>query len=180
MSDHIKLRQAALHEAVKFTEKGASTDQVVATANTFYNWYLAPVTTKLLVTLTVFDKNGKQIAKYKFHNEKEKFMTQLTDNDTASIAIATEDDHNFPTSDQLTWSQSDNGTIVSLVVSADTRSAVVTPVAPGTGAVVTVSDTNSPNLTPFTAEFDVTTSATSQIVGTVTINTGANTPPPAA
>ena len=105
-------------------------------------------------------------------------MTAITVDDTATIAVAAEDDHGDPTADQLTWSASDGGSVATLTVDPSTASATLAPVAEG-HVDVTVSDPAAPDLQAFVASFDVGAGPTSQLVGTVTVNTGANAVPPA-
>ena len=101
--------------------------------------------------------------------------TAITMDDTLTVAAQTEDDHGDPTPDQLTWSGSDGGAVLTLVVSADTLSVVATPVAEG-AATITATDTSAAGIT---GSVDVTVGpgATSQIVLTPTVNTGANAAP---
>lgn len=105
-------------------------------------------------------------------------MTAITIDDTASVSVNPEDDHGDATADQLSWSASDNGAVVTLTVDPSTKSATVVPVAEG-HVDVTVNDPSAPNLAAFVASFDVGPGPTSQLVGTVTVNQGANAAPPA-
>jgi hypothetical protein len=98
--------------------------------------------------------------------------TAITMDDTLTVAALTEDDHGDPTPDQLSWAGSDAGAVLSLVVSADTLSVVATPVAEGS-ATITVTDSSAAGITG-TLDVTVGPGATSQIVVTPTVNTGAN------
>jgi hypothetical protein len=130
----------------------------------------APQTTALSMTATVKDAHGH--TKYQATTTGGTMATAITMDDTLTVAAQTEDDHGDPTPDQLTWSGSDGGAVLSLAVSADTLSVVATPVAEGS-ATITATDTSAAGIT---GSVDVTVGpgATSQIVLTPTVNTGAN------
>lgn len=173
-----ELRARALESATAALGEGQPPTQYLGYANIFYAWIAEPATVKLRTTVQVFRKN-KLTASYE--TEGGTFMTALTIDDTVTISIKPEDDHGDETADTITWEFSDNGSVFTQAVAADTHSVTLTPIAEGTGVTVTATDPSSPNLAAFTASFDVGPGATSQLVGNVTVNTGANTvPPPAA
>ena len=145
-------------------------------ASAYYAWLLSRVTTQFRVSVEV-SRAGKTIATH-YPPAEEQFMTAITVDDTATIGVAPEDDHGDATADQLTWSASDGGAVATLTVDPSTQSATLAPVAEG-HVDVTVSDPSAPNLAPFVASFDVGAGPTSQLVGTVTVNQGANATPPA-
>ena len=137
---------------------------------------LAPQATALQWTATVTDQHGR--TRYQVSSSNGGTMaTAITMDDTLTVAAQTEDDHGDPTPDTLTWAGSDGGAVLSLAVSADTLSVVATPVAEGS-STITVTDTSAAGIT---GTLDVTAGpgATSQIVLTPTVNTGANAVPPA-
>jgi len=137
---------------------------------------LAPQTTSITVTVTVTDQHGRVITQ--FTSPGGTMATAITMDDTLTVAAMPEDDHGDVTADQLSWSGSDAGAVLTLAVSTDTRSVTATPVAEGS-STITVSD---PSASGVTGTLDVTVGpgATSQIVLTPTVNTGANTVPPPA
>jgi hypothetical protein len=137
---------------------------------------LAPQATSITATVTVTDQHGRVITQ--FTSQGGTMATAITMDDTLTVAAMPEDDHGDVTADQLSWSGSDAGAVLTLAVSADTQSVTATPVAEGS-STITVSD---PSASGVTGTLDVTVGpgATSQIVLTPTVNTGANTVPPPA
>jgi hypothetical protein len=176
--DEDVLLGAALEAAAVNCGPGAAVQTVLARAWEFFGAITHP-TVNLAATLTI-SRNGKVSAFYQFDSPPEvPLMTAMTMDDTADIVIAETDDHGDPTSDALTWTGSDGGTVLTLTPSADTLSCHIVPVAEGTGVTVTAADPASPTAAPFVASFDIGPGPTSSLSGTVTVNTGANTAPPA-
>jgi len=173
-----RLLAAAVQAAAAQCGPGASSDAVMASTWDLYRrlsrptaWMGADVTISRGTTVRAF---------YQFTDaEGEHLMTAMTMDDTADIVISTTDDHGDPTADQLSWVASDGGANLTLTVSDDTQSAHVAPVAEGTGITVTVTDPSAPGAPAFVASFDIGPGPTSQLVGTVTVNAGANAAPPA-
>ena len=64
---------------------------------------------------------------------------QIHDNEKFSLTVDTKDAKGFETADSITWTADDNGAVIELQVSDDSRSCEVVAVAPGS-AVITVSD----------------------------------------
>lgn len=178
MTIHARIREQALDFAIRALGTGQPSREYLAYAETFFAWAVSREAVQLLVTVRIFNEQGKQTAVYTSRGGN--FMTALTMDDTATIEIKPEDDHGDVTADQITWTFSDNGTVFSTSTSADTHTVTLTPVAEGTGVTVTATDPSSPDLAAFTATFDVGPGPTSQLVGAVTVNTGANTVPPSA
>lgn len=146
------------------------------TASAYYQWIISGVTSTFKIAVDV-SRNGQTIATH-YPPFEEQFMTAITIDDTASISVMPEDDHGDATADQLSWSASDGGAVATLTVDPSTQSATLVPVAEG-HVDVSVSDPSAPSLAAFVASFDVGPGPTSQIVGTVTVNQGANAVPPA-
>ena len=99
-------------------------------------------------------------------------MASMTVDQTATITVTPEDDHGDVTPDVLAWTTDDPSALIgTLVVAADTHSAVFTPNNPGGEGTVNVSasDPSSPALAPFVATLDVGAGATSQLAGSVVI-----------
>jgi hypothetical protein len=169
---------ASLEAAAVNCGPGAPPQTVIGRTWEFFRAITRP-TVNLAATVTI-SRNGKVSAFYQFNSPPEEpLMTAMTMDDTADIVIAETDDHGDPTSDALTWTGSDGGTVLTLTPSADTLSCHVVPVAEGTGVTVTAADPTAPAAQPFVASFDVGPGPTSSITGTVTVNTGANVVPPA-
>jgi hypothetical protein len=142
----------------------------------FFGYLIAPETTSLNATLAVKDATGHTITTLT-STDGGTMSTAMTIDDTVTVAIATEDDHGDATSDTLTITTSDNGSVVTWVQDGNTFTG--TPAAEGE-SVLTVSDPSAPSVSPFVADLTVGAGATSQIAGTVTVNTGANPAPPAS
>jgi hypothetical protein len=136
----------------------------------FYGWIVAPETTSLHASLAIEDAKG-HITTSLTSTDGGTMSTAMTMDDTATVVISTEDDHGDPTSDTLTTTTSDNGTVMTWAQSGNTFTG--TPVAEGE-SILTVSDPSAPSVAPFVADLTVGPGATSQIQGTVTVNTGAN------
>ena len=93
----------------------------------------------------------------------------MTDADQVTYACEPEDSKGQPVADTLTWSSDDNGAVVTLTPSADTRSCVFAAVAPGT-ANISVTVTNASG-TPL-LEADGTTPFTVPAPVAVTVGAG--------
>jgi hypothetical protein len=153
-------------------------DQATATTwrDYWFAYLVAPPTTNLSLSITVVNNHGRVEAQAASSNGGT-MATAMTMDDTLTVAAQPEDDHGDVTGDQLAWTATDGGTVLTLVVSADTQSVTATPVAEGS-STITVSDPTAPGVT---GSVDVTVGPgpTSQIVVTPTVNTGANVVPPA-
>ena len=136
----------------------------------FYGWIVAPATTSFHASLAVKDAKGHTLTTLT-STDGGTMSTAMTMDDTVTVTIATEDDHGDPTSDTTTDTTSDNGSVLNWVQDGNTWTG--TPVAEGE-SVLTVSDPSAPDVAPFVADITVGPGATSQIAGTVTVNTGAN------
>jgi hypothetical protein len=164
-------RQAALEAAITALGTTQPIDQYLLYADAFFAWIVRPETVAFQVVVRIYTK-GKLSATYETGGGT--FMTAMTMDDTATVAITPEDDHGDVTADAITWTFSDNGTVFSTAIAADTHSVTLTPIAEGSAVSVTATDPTSPSLAAFSATFDVGPGATSQLVGAVTVNTGAN------
>jgi hypothetical protein len=154
----------------------ASQDTARAWASFWLGWLLAPQTTSLRATLIVTGPAG-QVKTTLTSTDGGTMSTAMTIDDTVTVTLATDDDHGDPTSDTLSASTSDNGSVMTWASDGDVWTG--TPVAEGE-SVLTVSDPAAPDVAPFVADVTVGPGATSSITGTVTVNTGANATPPAA
>lgn len=170
-------REQALRSAIAALGEGQPISKYLEYADSFFAWTVAPEAVQFKIIISIYTK-GRQTATYETGGGT--FMTALTMDDTVTITITPEDDHGDVTADAIDWSFSDSGSVFSTSISADTHTVTLTPVAEGTGVNVTATDPTSPNLAAFTASFDVGPGATSQLAGTVTVNTGANAVPPGA
>jgi hypothetical protein len=136
---------------------------------------LAPQATSITATVTVTDQHGHVTTQFTSQGGTMADVAMTMD-DTATLTAEPEDDHGDPTSDTLTFTGSDGGTVLTLLAAGDVCTA--TPVAEGT-ATVTVADPSAPNAAPWVVNFTVGPGATASVQGTVTVNTGANAVPPA-
>jgi|HubBroStandDraft_2_1064218.scaffolds.fasta_scaffold262521_1 hypothetical protein len=164
-------------------------------ADAIFGWLVRPETTRIKATtqvlrdgdviwvgqVTVTEPGGNAL------------MTAMQDTDTATITIEPEDSMSEPTGDSLTITQSDGGTPTTGGATATPGSAAnvtydvadgvttvtLAPVAGGSlgDVTVTVDDPSAPSVAAFVNTFTISASATQSLVGTVTVNTGANTPP---
>jgi hypothetical protein len=170
---------AALQAAAINCGVGARPQDVIEATWALYEPIAHP-TVNLAVTMTVSREQKDGPAKvwqtYQFESAPEEtVMTQMTVDDTADIAVSETDDRGNPTSDALSWSGSDGGSVLTLTPSDDTKSCHVVPAAEGS-ADVTCSDPAAPQLAPYVVHFDVGAGPTAAIDGTVTVNTGGNPP----
>jgi hypothetical protein len=172
--DYRRLRITAAHLANESLAIGSPAIPQMRNAAAWQDFWLArilaPMATALQWTVTVTDQHGR--TKSQTTSTGGTMATAITMDDTLTVAALTEDDHGDPTPDQLSWAGSDAGAVLSLVVSADTLSVVATPVAEGS-ATITVTDSSAAGITG-TLDVTVGPGATSQIVVTPTVNTGAN------
>jgi len=169
------LRIAAAHLANESLAIGATAPPTMNQAADWQAFWLsqilAPEATVLKWAVTVTDQHGR-VKSQVSSNDGGTMATAITMDDTLTVVAQTEDDHGDPTPDQLSWTGSDGGAVLTLEVSADTLSVVATPVAEGS-STVTVTDLSATGITG-TLDVTVGPGATSQIVLTPTVNTGAN------
>jgi hypothetical protein len=95
-------------------------------------------------------------------------VNATVDNNTVTLVAASEDDHNNPTSDQLTWTNDDtSGTVGTYADNGDTYTVTL---AHAEGTVnITVDDPSAPDLSPTVVQLVVGPGATSQINVTATV-----------
>jgi hypothetical protein len=189
-----QLRVEALHAAVSRLDAG---DQgVLQSADAYFAWLVRHETAKLAISVQVTRPDGTvafvgQITQSAGEGNTP-LMTAMQDADTATIVLNPEDSMGQPTGDTLSITQDDGGTPttggaaatpgsvanVTYATDANGKATDVTlsPVAEGT-VTITVSDPSAPDVAPFVNTFNVAPGQTASIVGTVTVNTGANTPP---
>jgi len=174
------LRIAAASLANETLAIGANMPPTPALAALWQDFWLArilaPQATSITATVTVTDQHGHVTAQ--FTSQGGAMATAITMDDTLTVAALPEDDHGDVTADQLSWAGSDAGAVLTLTVSADSQSVTATPVAEGS-STITVTDPSAPGVAG-TLDVTVGPGATSQIVLTPTVNTGANAVPPPA
>jgi hypothetical protein len=146
---------------------------VTTVATLYYQWLEGPAVLFLTVDPTTFDQaapEGPGSPTIRKGN-----IVQLTDLQQVTLSIAEQDSKGQPVSDQLAWSV-DNGSVISLVPSADTQSCLCVAGADGT-AVVTVTDNSvNPPLTASDTLTVVSSAATSLVISE---GTPEDQPPPA-
>lgn len=156
---------AAALIAAGFAADGSAPPTAVAQ---FYQELRALVVPRFTASLTINGPHGP-IMSVTTEGESMATSAQMTvDNTNAVITLLPEDDHGDVTPDQVTWTFSDNGAVVTPTVSADTHTVTLVPVAEGT-VTITGTDPSSPTLSPTVFTLDVTAGATSQLVGNITV-----------
>lgn len=151
-------------------------DDTRSWADFWFAWLTARSAVALHSNLVVKDARGHTKTQIISDGGDMSQAVEMTMDDTADYAGSTSDDHGDPTSDVLAVSADDGGAVLALTVSGNSFHAV--PVAEGTSSV-TVADPSAPSVAPQVFTFTVGAGPTSQIQGTVTVNTGANAAPPA-
>jgi hypothetical protein len=164
-------------------------------ADAIFGWLVRPETTQIKATTQVL-RDGDVIwvgqVTVSGPEGNTPLMTAMFDADTATIVLDPKDSMGQDTGDALTVTQSDGGapgvggaagtpgSVASVTVNTDANGkatdVTLTPVATGS-VTITVDDPSAPDVAAFVNTFDVAAGATSSIVGIVTVNTGANTPP---
>lgn len=168
----------AVQSAAEFRDPGLSPQQDArGWADFWFAWLAARPTTTLHSNLVVKDTTGHTRTQIITDGGDMSQPVQMTMDDTADYAGSTTDDHNDPTSDTLSITADDNGAVLALTVTGNAFHAV--PVAEGTSNI-TVSDPAAPQVAPQVFNVTVGPGPTSQIQGTITVNTGANAVPPPA
>lgn len=144
-------------------------------ARLWFAWLVAHPSARFTTTVTITDQHGHTTSATIPHGGS--MATQMTMDDTVTLAAAPQDDHGDPTSDVLQFTADDNGAVLSLAVDGNT--ATGTPVGEGT-VNITVTDPAAPNLQPDVITVEVGAGPTASIQVNATVNTGANTAPPPA
>lgn len=150
-------------------------DDSRAWADFWFAWLVAKQASRFSVTAITISNDGTTAAKATVPNGGT-MSTQMTMDDTVTLAGKPADDHGDPTSDVLTYTADDNGAVLSLALDGNT--ATGTPVGEGT-VNITITDPAAPQLQASVVTIDVGAGPTSQIQVDVQVNTGANTAPPA-
>lgn len=112
----------------------AAENAVRSTAETFAAWLLGTTRIALVRGQVVSQTTGQPTG-----TPSEGAPMQIHDNEKFALTVDTKDAKGFETADSITWSADDNGAVIELQVSDDSRSCEVVAVAPGS-AVITVSD----------------------------------------
>ena len=142
-------RVTALHFAIEAMAadgnlKAASAGDVTATAGVFYRWLEGPA-----VMVLAFDSLTYQQAAPEGPGTptvKTGGKMQLTDTQQVTVSVSEQDSKGQPVSDQLAWSV-DNGSVISLVPSADTQSCLCVAGTDGTATVTVTDNSVTPPLT---------------------------------
>jgi hypothetical protein len=134
---------------------------VTAVAQIYYRWLEGPAVLFLTIDPTTFDQAAPEGPGSPTIREGN--IVQLTDLQQVTLSIAEQDSKGQPVSDQLAWSV-DNGSVISLVPSADTQSCLCVAGTDGT-AIVTVTDNSvNPPLTASDTITVVSSAATSLVI----------------
>jgi hypothetical protein len=192
-----QLRVAALGIAAARVAPEEADAVLAREADFCFGWLARHETARLAVSVQVTRPDGTvafagQYAQFAGEGNTP-LMTAMQDTDTATITIEAEDSMGEPTGDSLTITQSDGGTPttggapatpgsaanVTYEVANGITTVTLAPVAGGSlgDVTVTVDDPSAPAVAAFTNTFTISASATQSLVGTVTVNTGANNPP---
>ena len=189
------LRIEALRRAVELLPQVSEGLELFQLADACFGWLVRRETTQMKATTQVM-RDGKVVwasqVTVSGPEGNTPLMTAMFDADTATIVLDPQDSMGQDTGDALTVTQSDGGTpgvggaagtpgsVASVIVNTDpdgkATDVTVSPVATGS-VTITVDDPSAPAVAAFVNTFDVAAGATASIVGTVTVNTGANTPP---
>lgn len=144
-------------------------------ADFWFAWLIAKQAASLDVAVTL-TRAGKTLTTATVPDGGN-MSTEMTMDDTVTLAPKPKDDHGDPTSDQVTFAADDNGTVLSWSTVGNVSTG--TPVGEGT-VNVTVTDPTAPQLRPTVITIDVGAGPTSEIQVDVQVNTGANAVPPPA
>ena len=135
---------------------------VTAVATIYYQWLEGPAFLLLTISQLTFPQDapdGPGVPTMMKGNA----MAQLTDLQQVTLSVAEVDSKNQPVSDQLVWSV-DNGSVVSLVPSADTQSCLCVAGVDGTANVTVTDNSVTPPLTATDAITVVSSAATSLVI----------------
>jgi hypothetical protein len=113
---------------------GDAEDAVRATAETFTAWLLGTTRIRLTRSPITSQTTGQPAGQ-----APEGATVQIHDDETFTLTVNTRDARGFETADTIDWAV-DNGDVLSLQISDDSRSCRVVAGTPGS-AVVTVTDT---------------------------------------
>jgi hypothetical protein len=166
-------RQLAAILAVELAAAGVTRKPLADEAEDILR-LLSGITAAFTLAVTVSDPHGTVKYHQSFQNGAPMPDFQMTVDDTLTLSAAPTDDHGDPTSDQLTFTPDDNGSVATLAVSGNT--CTVTPVAEGT-VNIEVADPAAPNVAAATATVTIGAGPTAAIQVTGVVNTGANPAP---
>ena len=139
----------------------AQAADVTGVAQTFYRWLEGPAVMFLAIDPTTFDQAAPEGPGHP--TIRKGTEVQLTDLQQVTLSVAEQDSKGQPVSDTLAWTV-DNGSVISLVPSADTQSCLCVAGVDGT-AVVTVTDNSvTPPLTASDTITVVSSAATSLVI----------------
>ena len=146
---------------------------VTTVADVYYRWLEGPAVLFLTIDPTTFNQAAPEGPGTP--TIRKGVTVQLTDLQQVTLSVAEQDSKGQPVADQLAWTV-DNGTVISLVPSADTQSCLCVAGVDGT-AVVTVTDNSvTPPLTASDTLTVVSSAATALVISE---GTPENQPPPA-
>jgi len=146
---------------------------VTSVATLFYRWLEGPAVLFLTIDPTTFDQAAPEGPGQP--TIRKGSAVQLTDLQQVTPSVAEQDSKGQPVSDQLVWSV-DNGSVVSLVPSADTQSCLIVAGVDGTATVTVTDNSVTPPLTASDVITVVSSAATSLVISE---GTPEDQPPPA-
>jgi hypothetical protein len=139
----------------------AQAGDVTATANVFYAWLEGPAVMFLATDSLTYQQaapDGPGTPTVKKGN-----TVQLTDIQQVTVSVSEQDSKGQPVSDQLAWSV-DNGSVISLVPSADTQSCLCVAGTDGTATVTVTDNSVTPPLTATDVITVVSSAATALVI----------------
>ena len=171
------LRFAIDAMAVDGNLAASAAGDVTATAGVFYRWLEGPAVIVLSADSLTYQQaapEGPGAPTVKTGGKM-----QLTDVQQVTVSVSEQDSKGQPVSDQLVWSV-DNGSVVSLVPSADTQSCLCVAGTDGTATVTVTDNSVTPPLTATDVITVVSSAATSLVISEGTAEAQPPAAPPAA
>jgi hypothetical protein len=163
--------------AVDGNLSAAQAGDVTNTAGVFYRWLEGPAVMVLTTDSLAYqqaspDGPGSPVV-------KKGSTVQLTDTQQVTVSVSEQDSKGQPVSDSLAWSV-DNGSVLSLVPSADTQSCLCVAGTDGTATVTVTDNSVTPPLTASDVITVVSSAATSLVISEGTAEEQPPAAPPAA
>ena len=140
---------------------GMKASDVTTAATIYYQWLEGPAFLLMTVDTTTFDQSapeGPGTPTVRKGNN-----VQLTDLQQVTLSVAEVDSKNQPVADSLVWSV-DDGTVISLVPSADTQSCLCVAGVDGTATVTVTDNSVNPPLSASDVITVVSSAATSLVI----------------
>jgi hypothetical protein len=150
---------------------------VTAVAQVYYRWLEGPAVLFLTADPTTFDQAAPEGPGTP--TIRKGSAVQLNDLQQVTLSVAEQDSKGQPVSDQLAWTV-DNGSVISLVPSADTQSCLCVAGTDGTATVTVTDNSTSPPLTATDTITVVSSAATSLVISEGTPEAQPPAAPPAA